>query len=119
MTIYDLDAFVISLEEQPGVDANRGLEEYLRALWRLVQENRPATVSYDWVATALKQSFSVDPVPFDEVWLESTEPPDERRVKDDFEFLRGVLLFQIADLRRMAENGQLQDPHRYFGIQSP
>jgi hypothetical protein len=30
-----------------------------------------------------------------------------------------VILFQIADLRRMAEVGQLENEYRYLGIDSP
>jgi hypothetical protein len=85
---------------------------------RLVQGNRVADVTYDWVAAVLRESFVVDAAPFEEAWFEYTDLPEEDRVEDDFEFLRLTVLFQIADLRRMVGN-QLEDPHRGLGVRSP
>jgi len=117
MTVYELRDLVELMLEEPETDCGRSLEQYLRALWYLVQEHQTTDITYDWVATALRRSFSVDPAPFEVSWLDYTDPPDEGQVRDDFEFLRRTVLFQIADLRRMAGR-QLNDPYRELGVQS-
>ena len=118
MTIYELQEAVEAMLEEPETDGDRTLEDYLRALWRLVQEHRAADVTYEWVLSALRRSFTVDPAPYEQAWLQFTDPPDEIRVPDEFEFLRRTLLFQIADLRRMVGN-QLDNPHAGLGVHSP
>lgn len=105
---------------------DKSLEDYLSALWGIVQRCRYQPVTFTLLARVLDEAFDADPLSFDQGWLTYTKPPnlsdeymERARLEDDFGYLRGMLLFQISDLHRMAEAGTIDHPYRYFGIQSP
>lgn len=116
ITAKDFDQFLDFLVKTHSSD-RKSLEEYLRTLWALIQEHESDTVSFSLIAKLLADAFRLQPLPFEESWLEYSALPDEGM--DDFEYLRGMILYQIADLHLMAQAGTLNDPHRYFGIDSP
>ncbi len=117
-TNRDLYVFVLALCNEGRADAMPGLEQYLRSLWALAREwpgdDIPLEVLAGWLRDAL-----LHPAPaFDDRWRALPQPREDAAVmpRDAWEHL---LLFQIADLRRMAEAGMLADENRCFGLDSP
>ena len=93
------------------------LEEYLRSLWLLVSQSNIKSPTIDQFAIWLEQAFTIAPSPFDSDWLKIRV--DYGKDIPAYEDWEKLILFQIADLRRMADAGQLKDEYRYFGIDSP
>jgi hypothetical protein len=118
VTFHEFYDAVGSMLRESDLESGRSLEDYLRTLWRLLQDDRTEAATYERLTALLRESFLSDPAPFDERWLAYTDPPDNDEAHDDFDYLRQTLVFQIADLRRMT-GGQLQDPNRGLGVQSP
>jgi hypothetical protein len=103
---------------QTHQSCERGLEEYLRALWGLARAHGTEPgLSPDAFLGLLSGAFGHSPPPFDEAW--------RRRYREDFADLPGFagwearILRQQVDLREMGERGLLGDEQRYFGIDSP
>ncbi len=114
------------------------MEDYLRALLSLCLSKKNETPSIHLFYTMLDEAFTASPLPFEDEWLRVTKSPDENQfmykftnpalfiatnlavnINDpNFDFLQQVLIFQIADLRRMRDK-ELKDEYRYFGIDSP
>jgi len=94
--------------------SDRSLEEYLRALWLLVQKYKNDKLSFALLAQMLADALIAPVAPFDDDWLIYEEPPSElsqnHPIENDFEFLKKMLLYQIADLHRMREEGVLDTP---------
>ena len=125
-TSSDLHTFIAGLVK--AFDDNRieytdSLEEYLRALWSLVQRHRDSQLSYSLMAELIASALSAESAPFDERWLTYTKPflPEPPEDTGTFEMLNDTLLYQIADLHRMKLTGQLdQSPSvLYMGVNSP
>ncbi len=94
------------------------LQDYLRALYKLVQDKKEEQPTLMLFALLLEQSFTAEPLPFCKTWVRHESPPPKRGLKSDFEYLSYVLEFQIAELKSM-ENGALSNENRYFGVTSP
>lgn len=92
------------------------LEKYLRSLWFVASTSKIAEPTVDNVAVWLEQAFTIAPPDFDKRWLDLK--PAQKALVENFADWENVILYQIADLRRMAASGQLQDKERYFGIDS-
>jgi hypothetical protein len=117
LTNRDIYVRVSSFEDKYGGSSLPSLEAYLRSLWLVVSKQRPDTPTAQQVADWLEQAFNTMPPAFDPRWLQLIPKYDfENAGYDDWE---GVIQFQIADLRRMAESGILEDKYRYFGVDSP
>jgi HEAT repeat protein len=116
MTNRDVYLLVTGFETTYG-DNPPSLEEYLRSLWRIVSQSQVTSPSLEQVAKWLTAAFAVGPPPIDPEWMKRTKNlPSSFQTYDNWEHL---ILFQIADLRRMADAGQLKDEQRYYGITSP
>jgi hypothetical protein len=100
---------------------DRSLEEYLRALWVLVQSHRSEQVSWTLIGSILTDAFTIEPLAFDPQWLQYNEPPLRKNISDPYAYLQHMLLYQIADLHRMQEAGtlNLSPVTLYGGIDSP
>lgn len=98
-------------------DALPSLEDYLRSLWSIVSQYRGLPLSQENVATWLERAFTEEPPPFDPTWM--LRPKTECNETDTFEGWENIILYQIADLRRMGELGMLHDKYRYMGLTSP
>ena len=98
----------------------RTLEEYLRALWLLVQAHRQEPVTWAVISELLTAAFSAEPAAFDQSWLRYKSPPFSQK-REGFAYLQHMLLYQIADLHRMREAGTLNFDATtlYFGVDSP
>jgi hypothetical protein len=117
ITVGDFRVFLESLGEKPYHDS---LENYLRTLLALVQENRRNKVTFSLLAQLILAAYSGEPLPFEEKWLTYSSPPDvSLKERGDYEYLRQMMLYQIADLHLMEEAGILDDPPQYFGVNSP
>lgn len=116
---------------------NRDLEEYLLALFKIVEVNKSKDLTYELVVKMIQDAFNSEPLEFKNEWLECNTAPDENRISKKFtnpeinqsidksnfsnlspyNFTIEVLKFQIAELHKM-KGKQLEDKYRYFGIQS-
>lgn len=131
------EEFYKEIDQLPDSYQNRDLEEYLRALYHIVEQNKSQPLTSELTLDMLKQAFMAEPIPFQNEWLACTTPPDSNRISQKFtnpvinekinktntsslppyHFTREVLKFQIAELNKM-RGKQLQNELRYFGIQS-
>jgi hypothetical protein len=111
----------------------RPLEEYLRALWRLAAARRNEPPDCHGIFALFRDAFTAEAAPFDDAWdrIEDEGPRlldwDEREghsipgagaAEAAFDAFAQVLHFHVADLRRFAKAGKLDDPRAYFGIDS-
>jgi hypothetical protein len=137
-TTGDFVRFVTNLAMTTGTESQRSLEEYLRALLRLVEQYPHDAPNFTLVAGLLEEAFTTAPAEFDRDWLIYTEPPlhypsKGRKVsrektgtgpdaeKENFQFLREMLWYQIADLHLMREQGYFEKSPMmlYLGVTSP
>jgi hypothetical protein len=96
----------------------RGLEEYLRALWGAGRQFRDlSSLSASAFFELLSSAFTQPAPDFDEQWRQSYDADDCDT--PGFRGWESLVLRQIVDLREMAEQGSLSDEYRYFGIKSP
>ncbi len=116
---------------------NRDFEEYLLALYKIIEKNKSSKLTYDLVLKMLKEAFTAIPAEFNNKWLNCIAAPDENRISKKFtnpdisdaidksntsnlspyNFTIEVLKFQIAELHKMRDK-QLEDEYRYLGIKS-
>jgi hypothetical protein len=97
---------------------DRSLEEYLRAMLQLAKRFADrSSLALDEFHMLIYESFTAQPIEFDEDWRNSYDRLPINR--SDFDGWRSILIQQIIDLREMRENGTLADANRYFGIDSP
>jgi hypothetical protein len=121
----------------PDKYENRDLEEYLAALYALVDQYKEQEMSPELFIQILSEAFTIPPTPFKKEWLNCNTPPHDNGnirkftnpiFKDnldrtfytniqDIQFTLEVLKFQIAELHKMRDK-QLKNEYRYFGITS-
>ncbi len=101
----------------------RDLETYLRALLARAREfgrefgaREPEP---DEVVRLLAGAASAEPEPFEDAWLTQPRMWEQEPPPWGLARVESILIGQIADLRRMRDNGQLADDNRYFGIDAP
>lgn len=128
-TLGDFRRYVLFLAKGVATTTTRPLEEYLRALWGILQHAQKDSIPFSQLAEALQRAFVADPLPFDEDWLQYTAPPnfitmppstalaDENNTS--FSVFQQMICYQIADLHRMAQAGMLENKFRYLGVRSP
>lgn len=119
LTNRDFYARVIALEEQFGGELLPSLETYLLSLWSLVVTESTDLIDAYQLLSWLERAFEHEPPPFQPHWFNYPLPQPFRKRIATFSDWEDVILFQIADLRRMAESGDLTSPGRYEGITSP
>jgi hypothetical protein len=120
-TSGELEQFTLELLKRQEPKYTGSLEEYLRSLWVSVKNHQTDSVTFALLASILEDGFALEPAPFDNSWLEYTAPCDDWSMEcseDGYGCLEQTLLFQIADLRRMAGE-ELENELRYFGLESP
>lgn len=122
-TISDFRQYVLLLVDGKDARSIRSLEEYLRALWRCIQQTQAQeeNITFSLLAQLIQDAFFVDPLPFDESWLQYDTPPNlhEDAKEGEFAVLQQMICYQIADLHRMDQADLLNNPFRYYGIDSP
>jgi hypothetical protein len=112
-----LSAISLALKADPD-KIYRPLDEYLRALWGLVQAHQNDPVSFALLANLLTEATLSEATPFDQDWLQFTELPARNERDDDFEYLRKTILCQIADLHRI-KSMNLSPQDLYGGVWLP
>jgi hypothetical protein len=94
----------------------RSLETYLLALLSLGQDyQHHKTLTPDEFLGLLSKAFYTMPLPFDDVWRKQDYDPK----LEGYAAWRHRIIYQIVDLREIAENNSLNDNMRYFGIDAP
>lgn len=119
LTNQDIYAQIIAFEEQFGGALLPSLEAYLRSLWHLIAEERPSLIDAGQLIIWLEQAFLQKPPEFQVSWYDYLQPAPLSKLNATFADWESVILFQIADLKRMEESGDLACPERYCGITSP
>lgn len=138
LTVGDFVRFVTNLALTTATESQRSLEEYLRALLQLAESHFQDAPTFALVAGLLKEAFTAEPAEFNPDWRNYTEPPldypseDETVIKEkigtgpdaekqNFQFLREMLWYQIADLYLMREQGYFEKSPMmlYMGVTSP
>ena len=115
--VYDL---ILSLGMDSAEDPP--LNAYLRSLWQVVSDEHDKPLTLGQFVTWLSAAFEQEPPPFDENWLQVTKSHVDERIDlgtATFKDWECIILFQIADLKRMEEAGMLENKYKYFGIDSP
>lgn len=97
----------------------RDLETYLRALLAAGRAFGPREPDADEVVALLRAASTAEPAEFDGAWLTRLPTWQLDPQPQGLARFESILLDQIADLRRMRDNGQLADDQRYFGIDAP
>lgn len=120
-TIGDFREYVLFLANGKAATTPRSLEEYLRALWGLVQQTQARPVTFALLGQLLENAFVAEPLSFDEAWLQYDEPPDFHNIENmqAFSVLQQMICYQIADLHRMHQVHLLENKLRFLGIASP
>jgi len=130
--LWDL---AVTLESDPSVPHGKSLEEYLRSLWGQIIQRRDEKPTYGLFIELFRSAFRAPPIPLDPSWLDqSKNPPDlllrvfsdnhlrelarggvplapvkPEDAQSDFDLLEATILFQIADLRKMAERRPMEE----------
>jgi len=123
MTITTMDAFTSLINSRlrnVSLPCDRPLEHYLRALWGLIEREKNSKPSYELFAHFLLDGFTEPPVPFKPEWYEHREAPlvwVPQAIKP-FDYVKGTILYQIADLNRLAET-IAHTENLWFGVKSP
>jgi hypothetical protein len=117
-TLRQMQASLRSIVER-NKDANRSLEEYLRAVYCQIY---PGCLepSYDVFVDILERAFTAPAVVFNPAWMATVGPPDVMK-STGINCVVDQLIFLISDLRRMRDAGILDaEPHvLYGGVDSP
>jgi hypothetical protein len=120
--LAEFKTHVASLVENEAEAYSGTLEEYLRSVWSLIQENASYKGSYGLFAEILTEAFSITPPPFDESWLKYKSPPraignpSTVKEKDEYRFIEELILYQIADLHLMEQAGILKQPESVLSL---
>ncbi len=125
------------INQLPDKFDNRDMEEYLLALYKLIENNKTEELTYNLILNLISKAFTSEPVEFNNEWLDYISPPDEDRMRKNFtnpqickqnnqsnisellpyDYTIEVLKFQIAELHKM-KGKQLENEWRYMGIKS-
>jgi hypothetical protein len=92
------------------------LEAYLGSLWSLVSKECDVELTAEKFVEWVTKAFVTAPPPFQSEWSNGKSYLPEAA---GFEAWENRILYQVADLHKMAEAGMLDDESRYFGINSP
>ncbi len=121
----DFRTYVLLLADEVASTTTRSLEEYLRALWSLIERTQHQQATYALFGQLLYDAFLTEFPLFDAMMLQYGNPPhldedeDEAENEDSLSILQQMICYQIADLHRMAQTGLLENECRYYGIDSP
>lgn len=117
MTNRELYQFVRQLRNKFEPQKSLSLEQYLSSLWAIVSVHQDTQLTIEKLVEWLDTAFRQTPPPFNSDWLDGqVNYPQDQATYEDWQ---NLILFQIADLHRMAEAGLLADPYRYYGLDSP
>src|SRR5215213_10052686 len=92
VTSSDLEKYLYELARESEQSDQVSLEQFLRSLLALVEEQRIDKPSYALLGRLCGEALRREPPPFDEAWMVYTTPPDYKPF--DFEVFRKMLLYQ-------------------------
>ena len=122
-TAEDFQLFVDDLVNTLARTSQRNLDEYLRALWGLLVSQQDKEPTWQLLAQLFRRAFIEPAYEFDHNWLQYTDPDTEfyQTTRSEFDVLKQMLLYQIADLHRMRASGNFDLPGYILsgGISSP
>ncbi len=103
ITMSDLLDFLDQVSRSQAIDYENSLEQYLPALWGVIQTHKSEPMSANLMARMFSEAFTSKPVNFDGHWRDyvSSSNPDE--MISDFEYLKWAILSQIIDLHDSSE----------------
>lgn len=107
LTNKDVYDRVAGFEDKFKGQCTPSLEEYLRSLWLLVSREQHGTPMVEEVLDWLERSFTTAPPDFDPEWLKITIEDCMFGGELGYEHWEKEILFSIADLHQMAEDGTL------------
>jgi hypothetical protein len=127
MNVMKISEFVQQINViRKQTEGKTNLEEFLRALWGEILDHQDDQPTWELFVQLISGAWVGNAPNFNQEWLQFTRDPldtefDTGESLSDFEFLRSTILYQIADLRRMADAGYFnRDPNvLYMGAQSP
>lgn len=103
---------------QAQAENPRLLEAYLLALWALAEPHSQAPeLDPQKFLELLTTAFTALAPAFDETWRAQYAAAPE--TLPGFAGWAATLRCQVVDLHEMAEQGQLENPYRYFGLSAP
>jgi len=102
-----LEGLLKEKEGQPILSLDAYLSNLIRRAGRLA---RKESISIDEFFCLLRDAFDDSGGPYDAAPYDATS---------GFQKWKAQVEQQIQDLRQMEQSGQLQDEHRYFGINAP
>lgn len=122
-----LDEFIEKINSlTKQTDSATDLEYFLRSLWKAILKYQDQEPSFELFQQIISESWTGEPIDFDKSWFAIKENANMIEIKtstrmDDFEYLRGTILYQIADLRRMRDAGyfEMDGNILFMGVQSP
>jgi hypothetical protein len=103
-----IESLIHQNRDQPALSLEAYLSNLLRRMGPMAHKE---ALSLDEFFQLLQDSFDDSRGVSEEIATETIPPA--------FQELKEALVRQIQDLHAMAENKQLEDPHRYFGITAP
>lgn len=115
--ITSLSKLYDSIKKRNNSEDEPSLEKYLCSFYSIL-DTCTEKPSYDLFIRIAQGAFHAPPTPFDNSWMERTEPPE---IEEDSENSKAIaqdtLNFLIADLRRMKNKGILEkDPVLFAGV---
>lgn len=112
------------IQTQKRIPSN--LEAFLCGMWASSLKYHDLEPSWELFLQIISDGWTTTGMNFDTSWLSIVKSSDLIEIEtntrmDDFDYLKGTILYQIADLHRMRDAGYYEkDPMLlYFGLESP
>lgn len=118
MKIKEFYDSISKFDEKYGQTWEGDLEKYLRGILQSIETHLNEKPSLKLFLEIIEEAFKDKTVEFKKEWMEYKNPPEEEKVMDEFQYVKEVILFQIADLRRIKEE-EVDNEFKYLGISSP
>lgn len=119
LTNRDIYLHVEALTRQHSGPHRRGLEDYLKVLWEIISKQQPQQPSAADLMRWMQEAFEAPLLEHDVPSPPPVPTQDQDLELGSYARFEHRLLQQIHELGLMRKNGQLADPHRYFGIDAP
>lgn len=109
--------FLDDLYKLENSNLTRDFEDFLLAFYKLIQQYKNQTPTFELMLKLLYDSYTSETYPFENDWLQIKHPPElyENSNPNDngFDLLCEVLKFQIAEIHRIKQNPPSLDDMMY------
>lgn len=116
MKIKEFYDSISKFDEKYGQTWEGDLEKYLRGILQSTETHLNEKPSLKLFLEIIEEAFKGNVADFKEEWMEYKNPPNEDRM-DELQYVKEVIIFQIADLRRIKD--EVEDNPKYFETTSP